>query len=480
MQYLGASVASPPRRWITSSVVLSVLLAAITPAAAEDWSRFRGPNGTGIVPDAGYPIEFGPSRNLKWRSAVRPGKSSPVLGRRHVFLTAYDGGALYTQCFDRETGRLLWERHEAPARHEHASSLNEPSASTPVTDGENVYVFFRDFGVVSYDAAGAVRWKKPMGPFANREGAAASPIIAGSSLILVLDQIERSEIIALSLVTGAVQWRVPRHEKTEAWTTPVLYAPPGQPGQIVTAGSGLFGGHAVESGVRLWTHPGVAPTMVASPVVTGDTVVGFGYGFDPMPAFAEVLARSDKDGDGRLSIVESGKDGWLKGIANYYGNGDGFIVESEWLAANAAVVAPSSLVAVSLVRDAGGGTSARELWRYEKSFFGVVPSPLVLDGLVYTIRNGGILTILRADTGEVVKTRRVGSAPAAYSASPVATGDRIYFANEDGIVVVVRAGKDAEALTANDLGEPLFATPALSDGRIYVRGQKSLFSFGRK
>ena len=112
---------------------------------------------------------------------------------------------------------------------------------------------------------------------------------------------------------------------------------------------------------------------------------------------------------------------------------------------------------MSLVRDAEGGTSARELWRYEKSFFGVVPSPLVLDGLVYTIKNGGVLTILGVDTGEVVKTGRVGSAPASYSASPVATGGRIYFANEDGIVVVVRAGKDSEALAENDLGEPLFA-----------------------
>jgi outer membrane protein assembly factor BamB len=467
-----------PRLWMASSIVLSVLLATVTSAAAEEWSRFRGPNGTGIVPDAGYPIEFGPSRNLKWRAAVRPGKSSPVLSRRHVFLTGYDEGALYTQCFDRETGRLLWERREPRARHDHANGLNEPSASSPVTDGENVYVFFRDFGVVSYDAAGAVRWKKPMGPFANREGAAASPIIAASSLILVLDQLERSEIVALSLVTGAVQWQVARHEKTEAWTTPVLYAPPGQPAQIVTAGSGLFGGHAVESGARLWTHPGVAPTMVASPVVTGDTVVGFGYGFDPMPPFAEVLARSDKDRDGRVSIAESGTDGWLVGIANYYGNRDGFIVESEWLAANAAVVAPSSLVAVSLVRDTGGGITARELWRYEKSFFGVVPSPLVLDGLVYTIKNGGILTILRADTGEVVRTGRVGSGPASYSASPVATDGRIYFANEDGIVLVLRAGKDSEPLAANDLGEPLFATPALSEGRIYIRGQKTLFSFG--
>ena len=178
--------------------------------------------------------------------------------------------------------------------------------------------------------------------------------------------------------------------------------------------------------------------------------------------------------------TESGEDGWLIGIAKFYGNRDGFIVESEWLAASAAIVAPSSLVAVSLVRESGGGISARELWRYEKSFFGVVPSPLVLDGLVYTIKNGGILTILRADTGEVVKTGRVGSAAASYTASPVATGGRIYFANEDGIVVVVRAGKDSEALAANDLGEPVFATPALSEGRIYVRGQQSLFSFGGK
>ncbi|HWJ56961.1 MAG TPA: PQQ-binding-like beta-propeller repeat protein, partial [Vicinamibacterales bacterium] len=155
-----------------------------------------------------------------------------------------------------------------------------------------------------------------------------------------------------------------------------------------------------------------------------------------------------------------------------------FIVESEWLAAHAAVEAPSSLVAVSLARDADGVTTAHELWRYEKSFVAVVPSPLVLDGLVYTIKNGGILTVLRADTGEVVKTGRVGAAPASYSASPVATGGRIYFANEDGILAVVRAGKDWSLIASNDLGEPLFATPALSDGRIYVRGQKSLFSFG--
>jgi outer membrane protein assembly factor BamB len=463
------------------AIILSTLLAASAatsaPAPHEEWSRFRGPNGAGIVADTGYPTEFGPARNLKWRSAVRPGKSSPVLSRRHVFVTAFDQGALYTQCFDRKTGRLVWERSESPTRREDAHVLNEPAAATPVTDGENVYVFFRDLGVVSYNAAGAVRWKKVMGPFANRFGAVASPIIAGSSLVLVLDQFERSAIVALSLKTGEVKWQVARHE-VESWSTPVLYAPQGKPPQIVTAGGGSFGGHAVETGERLWTHPGMAPVMVASPIVQGDTVVGFGYGYDAAPAFGDALKRMDRDGDGRISIAECGDNAMQIGIARFYGNRDGFIVEAEWAEGYGQYVAPSSMVAVSLSGDARGGVTARELWRYAKSFVSVVPSPLMLDGLIYTIKNGGILTVLGADTGEVVKTGRVGSAPASYSASPVATGGRIYFANEDGLVFVVRAGKDWELVAANDLDEPIYATPALSGGRIYVRGQKSLFSFG--
>jgi hypothetical protein len=287
------------------------------------------------------------------------------------------------------------------------------------------------------------------------------------------------QIIALSLATGGVAWEIARTE-FDAWTTPVLYAPPGQPPQIVTAGAGQFGAHAVDSGARLWTHSGLAPSMVASPVVTGDTVVGFGYGYDATPPFAQALVRSDKDGDGRLSVAECGDSAWQIGIAKYYGNRDGFIVESEWIAGHALVVAPSSLVAVKLARDASGATQARELWRYEKSFVAVVPSPLVLDGLVYTIKNGGILTVLSAESGEVVRTARVGAAPASSSASPIATGGRIYFANEDGIVAVVRAGKDWELLASNDLGEPLYATPALSEGSIYVRGHSSLFRFATK
>jgi len=474
-------VPTPGRLWLpTGSLCAFVLLVvAIAPGQAQDWSRFRGPNGSGIATDAGYPIEFGPERNMVWRSAVRPGKSSPVLSRRHIFLTAFDEGTLYTQCFDRESGRLVWERAELPSRHEDAHILNEPSAATPVTDGENVYVFFRDLGVISYDATGAVRWKRPMGPFSNRMGAVTSPIIAGSSLVLVLDQIESSSIVALSLATGEVTWTTPRSE-TDAWATPVLYERAGSTPQIVTAGGGQYGAHAVGTGERLWTHKGLAPAIVASPVVAGDTVVGFGYGYDSTPPFSETLAKIDGDRDGRLSLEECGTSAWMIGIAKYYGNRDGYVVESEWLAAWATTIAPSSLVAVALEKDLSGRLTPRELWRYEKSFVAVVPSPLVLDGLIYTVRNGGVLTVLKADTGEVVKMGRVGAVPASYSASPVTAEGRIYLANEDGTVAVLHAGTDWELVAANDLGEPIYATPALAQGRIVIRGAKSLFCFGAR
>jgi outer membrane protein assembly factor BamB len=472
---------STPRRHglvLVSIVIAFAVAQVISPSASnEAWSRFRGPNGAGIVPDVGYPVEFGPSRGMKWRSAVRPGKSSPVLTHRHIFLTAFDEGKLFTQCFDRSTGALLWEQGETPARQEVAHSLNEPAAATPVTDGENVFVFFRDLGVVSYDATGKVRWKRALGPFHNRMGAVASPVIIGSSLILVLDQIERSSMLALSLADGAVQWDVPRTE-TDAWATPLGYDAPGAAPQIITAGAGQYGGHALAGGERLWSHKGMAPAMVASPVVAGDVVVGFGYGYDSTPPFAEALTRNDKNADGGISLEECGTSAWLKGMASYQGKRDGYVDEEDWIAAHAEVVAPSSLVAVRLERAASGAIGPRELWRYEKSFVAVVPSPLVLDGLVYTVKNGGILTTLAIESGTVVKMGRVGKAPASYSASPVATGGRIYLANEDGVVFVLKAGRDWDVIASNDLGEPIYATPALSQGQIYVRAQKSLFAFG--
>ena len=120
----------------------------------------------------------------------------------------------------------------------------------------------------------------------------------------------------------------------------------------------------------------------------------------------------------------------------------------------------------------------RELWRNDKGFTAVIPSPLLLDGVLYVIKNGGILTSFDAATGKLIKTGRVEGAISGYSSSPVAAEGRIYLAGEDGKVAVLRAGGQWEVIAVNDLGEPMFATPALSEGQIYLRTGGALYRFG--
>ena len=222
---------------------------------AEEWTRFRGPNGSGISQDKGFPVIFDKSKNVVWRTPVRPGKSSPILTRQHIFLTASDSGKLYTQCFDRKTGKMLWERFINRPHTEIANRLNHEAAITPVTDGQNVYVLFKDFGLVSYDADGKLRWKTPLGPFMNTQGLAASPILVGDAIILVADQWENSYIAAFDRTSGEMRWKTARDE-SEGWGTPLVYLTPGADPKIVTTSRGQLGIHRYRDGQRAATLHG--------------------------------------------------------------------------------------------------------------------------------------------------------------------------------------------------------------------------------
>jgi len=437
---------------------------------AQDWMRFRGPNGSGISRGSGYPVEFGPSRNLVWKTAARGGKSSPVLTPARVFLTGFEQEKLYTQCFDRKTGKLLWEQSELRPRGEFRNTRNEPAAITPVTDGENVYSFFADYGLLSYDAAGRLRWKVPLGPFTNMQGMASSPILAGGYVIVLADQGAESYIAAFDRRNGEIRWKTARME-TDGWASPVLFEPAGGQAQIITATRGYLGAHRVSDGARSWTMPGISPAVVASPILDGDVLYTFGYGHDEPTPFPSVLARLDKNHDGQLTEDEYGKDGLLRTIAHFDGNRDGIVTREKWEARQKQVVAPSILMAVRL------GPKPQELWRYEKSFVGVVPSPLLYNGTLYIIRNGGILAGFDPATGKPGKTARVQGALGGYSASPVAADGKLYLTSEEGKIAVVRAAADWEILSVNDVGEGCFGTPALADGLIYVRTGDALYCF---
>ncbi len=458
-------ILSPLARFGTATVLLSLAQAAYS-GEVETWSRFRGPNGSGISEGQGFPVVFDQNKNVAWRTPVRPGKSSPVLTRTRVFLTAADGGMLYTICLDRKTGKILWERSINQPHTDVANRQNHGAAITPVTDGDNVYAFFKDFGIVAYDGAGNLRWKAALGPFTSLQGLGASPILAKDSVVLLADQWEKSYLIALDRATGETRWKAARDEK-ESWGTPVVHD-----SQVVTVSYGMLGLYDSANGKRTVTVPGLATTIVGSPVLDGDTVYAFGYGNATSMPFAGSLKRLDKNNDGKLTADEYGTDAVLYNIARYAGNRDGIVTEDKWNAFSNAIMGPSSLVAVRL--EDGG---ARLLWRSEKSFTGVIPSPLAYQNAVFVIRNGGILTTHHPATGDVIKVGRLEDALGGYSSSPVGAEGKVWIASEKGLVSVVRAKGEWERIAVNDLREGCYASPALSDGVIYLRTEEALYAF---
>src|SRR5215217_1238779 len=162
---------------------LSMLLAVMTVAAASDtdWSRFRGPNGSGVSETKGLPAEFGPTTNVIWKVDLPQGFSSPIISGDRIFLTGRRDESLLTIAVDRASGKVLWERVAPRTRKEPLDKRNHPAAASAATDGQHVVVFFGDYGLVAYDIAGKELWKQPLGPFNNIYGMGASPLIVGDN-----------------------------------------------------------------------------------------------------------------------------------------------------------------------------------------------------------------------------------------------------------------------------------------------------------
>ena len=464
---------------------LSSLLPGI--ALPADWPSFRGPNGSGIAETSGLPSEFGPQLNVLWKTEAPAGASSPVLTRDRIFLTGIADGQLLTICLDRKTGRVLWRREILPGRSELLHKLNSPASSTPVTDGETVYAFFGDFGLVSYGKDGNERWRMPLGPFTNLHGMAASPILFEDKLILLCDQDENSYLLAVQKQTGKVLWKTDRREAVHGFATPTIFRPEGGPAQLIVPGSYMLTSYSAANGEKLWWVRGLSWQVKTTAVVTADTVYATGWapGADAgeredLPAFEEVIKEADKDGDNRLSPNEVPERLRHRGSWNAIDlERDGFLDARDWSFYQARRSAHNVTMAVRPGRATGDLTDTHVLWRHERSV-PQVSSPLLYQGGFYTIKDGGILTALAPETGAVLKQGRLQNAIDTYYASPVAADNKIFLVSETGKVSVVKPGREWELLAVNDLDEPCYATPAISDRRIYLRTRTALYCFGQR
>ncbi len=489
-------------------MVISLLLAAILAAAAlesapfgagepapfgageparsgdGDWSRFRGPNGAGVAEEAALPTEFGPEQNVIWKTALPPGHSSPILSRDRLFVTAFEGDGLVTIALERDSGRIAW-RSEVPRQHMLAvDKRNHPASPSPATDGDNVYVFFQDFGVVSDDRQGRERWRIPLGPFNNAYGMAASPIVADGLVVLVCDQNSDSFMIAVEKDTGRLRWRIERPEAKTGHSTPILLQPPGAPAQLLVPGSFYLTAYALATGEKLWWVQGLAFEMKATPVVQdgmvyihGTSSSGFTDGFDrKIPSFADLTSAHDKDLDGRFSpeeVPDPLAKRWFKLMDL---NADGFLGRDEWAYYQAARRSQGGMWAFRL-GGRGDMTEASTVWHYDRAV-PQLPSPLLYGGVLYMVNDGGIMTALDPQTGKALSQARLRGAVDAYYASPVAGDGKILVVSESGKVAVVKADGALTVLAINDLDDLCYATPAIADGRVYIRTRSTMYAFG--
>jgi len=464
--------------------VLMILCLGHRESISADWRQFRGLNGSGVSDEAGLPTQFGPSQNVVWKTALPPGHSSPVLTSNQIFVTAFEGQKLLVVCLDRTGGKIHWKREVPRNRTEELHKANSPASPSPVTDGTNVYAFFTDFGLISFGPDGKERWKLPLGPFNNPFGLGASPILAGDKVLMVCDQESGSFFVAVDKNSGQVKWRVERPEYTRGFATPVIYQPQDGPLQVIVSGSLQLTAYSAENGKEVWWVRGLTWQMKSTPVLSHDTIYVHGWagGADEgqqeeIPPFEEVLKKMDSNRDGRLSQQEITNPRWKEDWRSMDLDRDGTLNERDWYFYRARRSAQNAVLAFRLGGQ-GDMTQKSFLWRYQKSLPNV-PSPLLYKDVLYLMKEGGILTALDPLTGKVLKQGRLQGALGDYFASPVAADDKVFTASHESKVTVLKPGGQWEVLAINDLGEECNATPAIADGRLYIRTRNTLYCFGK-
>jgi outer membrane protein assembly factor BamB len=460
------------------------LLLLLNAVLSAQWERFRGPNGTGVSDTPGLPTEFGPSKNLVWRLDLPPGHSSPIVAGGHIYLTAVEHDQLYTFCVDQASGHVLWKREAPRSRREKLNSLNNPASPTPAADRDYVYVFFPDFGLLSYTRDGQQRWRLPLGPFNNVYGIGVSPVLADDVVVLVIDQDKNSHIVAVGQKDGKIRWQKPRPEALSGASTPALVKVDGRPSMILAPASFRMDVYSARDGEAVWWVRGLPSEMKCVPVVIGDSVYIAGFNMpenDPgkqvsLPTWEELLASRDTNKDGAIQKDEA--DDRTKRYWDFIDTeGHGKIVEKEWNLHRAVMAAENGLYMFRM-GDRGDATS-KLAWKYQRSV-PQLPTPVVYRDVVYMVNDKGVLTTLNAANGEVFRQDRVRGVSDNYYASIVAGDGKIYMAAHGGVVAVLRAGGGQELLAANALNEEIFATPAIADGHLYVRTVSALYSFGTR
>lgn len=389
--------------------------------SAQEWTRFRGPNGTGVSDAKSIPVTF-TEKDYNWQVKLPgTGHSSPVVWGDKIFVTTTDvkNAGNMLRCHSAKDGRLLWSVSVdfAPFKKH---NLNSFASSTPCVDEDRVYMTWstpEKYVAVAYTHEGRKVWEKDLGTFASSHGLGASAILFEGKLILPNDQNDDSHIVALNAANGDTIWRTARKgsDKT-AYSTPCVYAPEGErPTLIFNSFSYGISALDPDTGKLVWGFEG-AFTMrsCSSPVIGGGVIIG---------------STGSGGGGNYVSAIHPGDR---------------------------------------------AGKKPDQAWRLRQSA-PYVPTPVYYEGHFYLISDGGIASCVEAASGLVKWQERVCGKT---YGSPVLIDGKFYCISTTGEVAVTRAAEKFELLGKSDLGEEVQSAPAISDGTMYIRTTGSLISVG--
>lgn len=404
-----------------NSRFLLVLLVSTLTAAAENWPSWRGPRGDGASHEARVPVSWSEDKNIVWKVPFEDnGHSSPIVWENRIFLTTAntDREERKLVCLDARNGKTLWERPVVKSPLERRHRLNSWASSTAATDGRTVYVAFLDVAdmvVAAYDFAGKRRWQVRPGGFSSRHGFCSSPIIWKDKLIVNGDHDGDSYLVGLDRQTGKTIWKTMRPNKTRSYCVPTIYRLSGR-NQMVLSGDQSVASYDPDTGKVHWYLNGPTEQFVASLVYNPKADLLFMTGGFP--------------------------EHHLMGI-----------------------------------RHDGKGTIADEkvAWHHERaSWTSYVPSPISEGDYFLVISDTGYACCFSAASGELQWQEKLGK----HHASLVSANGHVYFLSDQGECRVIKPGPEYQLVAENELDDKFMASPAISNGRIYLRGEKSLYCIG--
>ena len=401
--------------------LVCLFVTALSIGAAENWPGWRGERGDGTVEkNANLPVNWSVPENVIWKTAL-PGKghASPIIWKERIFLVeaVKDTEERVLICLDRKNGKVLWQKTVLKAPVEHIHPLNSYASSTPVTDGELVYVSFLDdkqMFVAAYNFEGKEIWKKRPGVFSSTHGYCSSPILWKDKLIINGDHDGEAYIVALSRTTGETIWKTNRPNKTRSYCTPIIREIDGR-NQLILSGSKSVASYDPDTGKQHWVIDGPTQQYVASIVYNGKNLF-MTCGFP----------------DRHLLSIDP--------------------------------------------RGSGNVTETHVTWRTTDDCSSV-PSPVLVGKYLLMVSDKGVASCFIADTGEKLWKEKL---PKRHSASLISANGLAYFLSDKGVMTVVKPGPKFEMLAQNQLGEKTDASPAVYDGKFYLRGDQHLYCIGKK